>query len=83
MDVSTSAGVSLMDPQQQLLDERHTALMTAIASVHDRLDLLNGRTRESEQRIAVLDDRSNRTNAVSISALSAVVVAAIYWVMRR
>ena len=83
MDVSTSAGVSLMDPQQQLLDERHTALMTAIASVHDRLDLLNGRTRESEQRIAVLDDRSGRSNAVSISALSAVVVAAIYWVMRR
>ena len=72
-----------MDPQQQLLDERHTALMTAIASVHDRLDLVNGRTRESEQRIAVLDDRSGRSNAVSISALSAVVVAAIYWVMRR
>ena len=72
-----------MDPQQQLLDERHTALMAAIVSVHDRLDLLNGRVRASEQHIAVLDDRSNRTNAVSISALSAVVVAAIYWVMRR
>jgi hypothetical protein len=56
--------------------------MTAIAGISDRLDLLNGRTRESEQRIAVLDDRSSRTNAVSISALSAVVVAAIYWVMR-
>ena len=72
-----------MDPQQQLLDERHTALMAAIVSVHDRLDLLNGRVRASEQHIAVLDDRSNRTNAVSISALSAVVVAAIYWVMKR
>ena len=72
-----------MDPQQQLLDERHTALMAAIVSVHERLDMLNGRTRASEQHIAVLDDRSNRTNAVSISALSAVVVAAIYWVMRR
>jgi hypothetical protein len=70
-----------MDPQQQLLDERHTALMAAIVSVHERLDLLNGRTRESEQRIAVLDDRSGRSNAVSISALSAVVVAAIYWVI--
>jgi hypothetical protein len=57
-----------MDTQQQLLDERHTALMTAIAGISDRLDLLNGRTRESEQRIAVLDDRSSRTNAVSISA---------------
>ena len=72
-----------MDPQQQLLDERHAALMAAIVSVHDRLDLLNGRVRASEQHIAVLDDRSNRTNAVSISALSAVVVAAIYWVMKR
>ena len=71
-----------MDTQQQLLDERHTALMTAIAGISDRLDLLNGRTRESEQRIAVLDDRSGRSNAVSISALSAVVVAAIYWMLR-
>ena len=72
-----------MDPQQQLLDERHAALMTAIVAVHDRLDLLNGRTRTSEQLIAVLDDRSERSNAISISALSAVIVAAIYWVMRR
>ena len=71
-----------MDAQQQLLDERHTALMTAIVAVHDRLDLLNGRTRESEQRIAVLDDRSSRSNAVSISALSAVIVAAIYWMLQ-
>jgi hypothetical protein len=72
-----------MDPQQQLLDERHTALMAAIVAVHDRLDLLNGRTRASEQLIAVLNDRSGRSNAVSISALSAVVVAAIYWMMKR
>ena len=71
-----------MDPQQQLLDERHAALMTAIVGISDRLDLLNGRTRENERHIAVLDDRSNRTNAVSISALSAVVVAAIYWMLR-
>ena len=56
-----------MDPQQQLLDERHTALMTGIVSVHDRLDRLNGRVRASEQHIAVLDDRSNRTNTVTIS----------------
>ena len=72
-----------MDAQQQLLDERHTALMAAIAGISDRLDLLNGRQRASEQQLAVLDDRSNRTNAVSISALSAVIVAAIYWMMRN
>ncbi len=72
-----------MDPQQQLLDERHVAVMTAIAGISDRLDMLNGRTRSSERHIAVLDDRSNRTNTISISALSAVIVAAIYWMMRR
>ena len=71
-----------MDAQRQLLDERHTALMTAIVGISDRLDLLNGRTRENERHIAVLDDRSNRANAVSISALSAVVVAAVYWMLR-
>ena len=82
-----------MDAQQQLLDERHTvliamiadrhvAVMDGLAKIHVRLDLLNGRTRESERHIAVLDDRSSRTNAVSISALSAVVVAAIYWMLR-
>ena len=56
--------------------------MTAIASIVDRLDILNGRTRSSEKEIAVLADRSGRTNAVSISALSAVVVAGIYWMLR-
>lgn len=71
-----------MDAHRQLLDERHAALMAAITAVHTRLDLLNGRTRESERHIAVLDDRSNRTNAISISALSAVVVAAVYWMLR-
>ena len=68
-----------MDAQQQLLDERHTALMAAIVAVHDRLDLLNGRTRESERHIAVLDDRSWRSTTVSMSALSAVIAAALYW----
>ena len=66
----------------QTLNERHIALMDAIKGIHTRLDTLNGRTRESEQQIAVLADRSGRSNAIAISALSAVVVAAIYWVMR-
>ena len=83
-----------MDAQQQLLDERHTALiamiadrhvavMDGLAKINVRLDLLNGRTRENERHIAVLDDRSGRSNAVAISALSAVIVAAIYWMMRN
>ena len=71
-----------MDDHQRLLDERHTAIMAAIAGLGSRLDALNGKTRASELAIAVLSDRSGRTNAVSISALSAVVVAGIYWMLR-
>jgi hypothetical protein len=71
-----------MDDHQRLLDERHTAVMAAIAGLAVRLDVLNGKTRASELSIAVLSDRSGRTNAVSISALSAVVVAGIYWFMK-
>ena len=66
----------------QVLDERHAALMDALKGIHTRLDTLNGRTRTSEREIAVLADRSGRINAIAISALSAVVAAAIYWVMR-
>jgi len=71
-----------VDDHQRLLDERHAAVMAAIETLVARFDVLNGRTRESERNIAVLNDRSNRTNAVAISALSAVVVAGIYWVMK-
>lgn len=71
-----------MDDHQRLLDERHTAVMAAIAGLGARLDALNGKTRTSELAIAVLSDRSGRTNAVSISALSAVVAAGIYWMLR-
>lgn len=71
-----------MDAQQQLLDERHAALMVAILGISDRLDLLNGRTRETEQRLAVLNDRSGRSNAIAVSALSAVLAAGIYWFMK-
>lgn len=66
----------------QLLDERHANLMDGIEKIQLRLDIMNGRVGDSEQRIAVLDDRSGRINAVAISALSAVIVAAIYWMMR-
>ena len=70
------------DVDDRLLDERHQAVMDAFDKVHLRLDALNGRTRENELRIAVLADRSGRINAVAISALSAVVAAGVYWVMR-
>lgn len=63
----------------QLLDERHAAVMGGIEKIHLRLDIINGRVRDNEQRIAVLDDRSGRINAVVISTMSAAVGAAIYW----
>ena len=72
----------LMDPHQQLLDERHAALMAVMHGISERLDVLNGRTRSSEQHIAVLEDRSNRHNAISVSALSAVVGAIIYYFVK-
>ena len=75
-----------MDDRDRIIEERnterHTAVIAAIESLVARFDVLNGRTRENERNIAVLNDRSNRTNAVAISALSAVVVAGIYWVMK-
>jgi hypothetical protein len=75
-----------LDDRERLIEERHTerhtAVIAAIESLVARFDTLNGRTREAERNIAVLNDRSNRTNAVAISALSAVVVAGIYWVMK-
>jgi len=71
----------MRDMDERLLDERHQALMLGLKSIHERLDKLNGRTRDSEREIAVLADRSGRSNAISIGALSAVVAAAVYWVM--
>ena len=66
----------------QVLDERHAAIMSALGSIQGRLEAINGRVRTGEQQIAVLSDRSGRSNAIAISALSAVTAAAIYWVMR-
>lgn len=72
-----------MDNHQRLLDERHIAVMAAIANIVDRLDILNGRTRASEKEIAVLTDRSGRVTTISLSTLSAVCAAALYWMTHR
>jgi hypothetical protein len=72
-----------MDPMDRLNEERHDQVMSAIASVHVRLDKLNGRTRQSELDVAVLSDRSRRANALSWSSLGAVMAgAALYWMSR-
>lgn len=44
----------MSDREDELLDQRHEAVMTAISGVHTRLDILNGRTRKLEQKVSVL-----------------------------
>jgi len=71
-----------MDSTERLHEERHNQVMTAVISVQERLDQLNGRTRETERQIAVLSDRSARANALSWSSLGAVVMGGVYWFLR-
>jgi hypothetical protein len=71
-----------MDVTDKLADERHKQVMSAIHGIRDRLDQLNGRTRETEQAVAVLADRSSRSNALSWSSIGAVIAGALYWMMR-
>lgn len=71
-----------MDSHQQLLDERHTQVMAALLLLQDHVESIAVRVRTTETQLAVLMDRSSRTNALSWSSLGAVLVAAIYWMMR-
>lgn len=42
------------DREDELLDQRHSEVIKAISGVHERLDVLNGRTRKVETDMAVL-----------------------------
>jgi hypothetical protein len=64
---------------QQLLLERHDTMMTAITGIHDRLDVLNGRTRQNEKHIAVLHDRQK----LLWGGLTAIGAAGLAWVVER
>lgn len=44
----------MSEREDQLIDERHMAVMGAIGGIHDRLDILNGRTRAVEVDVSVL-----------------------------
>jgi hypothetical protein len=44
----------MSDREDQLIDQRHQAVMDAIEGVHTRLDTLNGRTRTLENKVTVL-----------------------------
>ena len=63
----------------QLLAERHESIVTRLDGINDRLDVLNGRTRSAEQKIAVLHDRQR----LLWGGLSAVGAAFIAWIVER
>jgi len=43
-----------MSREDELIDQRHQEVLSAISGVHDRLDMLNGRTRTLESKVTVL-----------------------------
>ena len=49
------------------LEAMEHRLLAAVRGVHERLDLLNGRTRQVETSVAVLHDRSERDSARAAS----------------
>lgn len=59
-------------------EERHTDIMCAIKGIHDRLDVLNGRTRATELEVAVIKDRAARVAAVYVSLGSILAVGVAY-----
>ena len=65
--------------EQVLNNERHDALMRALDGINQRLDVLNGRTRQIEIDHAVLADRAKRSATMSWSSIGAVVVGGLYW----
>jgi hypothetical protein len=44
-----------MNAEEQLAQARHAEILRAIEGIHLRLDLLNGRTRTVEQKVAVTE----------------------------
>ena len=40
--------------EDELIDQRHNEVLGAIKGVHERLDVLNGRTRSLESKVSVL-----------------------------
>ena len=71
----------MREMDDQLLDERHAALMQGLKAIHERLDKLNGRTRQIEIDHAVLADRAKRSATMSWSSIGAVVAGALYWMV--
>ena len=55
-----------------------------VRGVQDRLDVLNGRTRETEQAVAVLQDRAGGAKvAAGVSAGVIAIAEAVKWVFGK
>ena len=55
-----------------------------IRGIHARLDLLNGRTREAEQQVAVLTDRGHPAAwGGGIGAVVVGIIEAVRWMMKH
>ena len=61
------------------LRERVDGVNERVDGVNQRLDVLNGRTRTSEIAIAVLEDRSDRAEALARQATETAATHARYW----
>lgn len=66
--------------ENELIDQRHQEVLGAIKGVHDRLDVLNGRTRAVENKVTVLEDRSpGRVSAVVSTVISGLAGGIAIW----
>ena len=59
----------------------HDTIRDGFQGVHDRLDLINGRLRQTEQDVAVLHDRSSRDSTARVGAGVSAIMAALsaFW----
>jgi ABC-type transporter Mla subunit MlaD len=61
------------------LEQIRDSLRDGFSGVHERLDTINGRLRQTESAVCVLEDRSDRTER----ALSNVPDTAVRWTSKR
>ena len=69
----------MADISREELDRFYDTLRDGFAGVHNRLDVLNGRTRLTEQKIAVLEDRGlDRKSQAAVGVGASAAIVAVY-----
>ena len=66
-----------MGAEETLAQARHAELLRAIEGIHERLDLLNGRTRAVEQKVAVIEAANSGPSNKTMAGISALIAGAI------